>query len=404
MTDKLLHTPDGVRDIYGEECEKKEFVKDGMQEVLKLNGFKSIQTPSFEFFDIFNKERGTVPSREMYKFFDRDGNTMALRPDITPSIARCVAKYYKNDVMPIRLSYVGNTFINNSSYQGKLKEYTQVGMELINDDSTDADAQMIAISIECLLRAGLKEFQIEIGHADILAGLLEQTGLDADEIMDLKILIDEKNIFGVSNMMEDKKVDISIKNAILKLSELFGNHDTIDKAKSIINNEKGRAALDRLDKIYEILEGYGYSKYISFDLGMLSRFDYYTGIILKGYTYGTGEPIATGGRYDKLVGQFGKDTPAIGVAILLDSLMIAMQRQNIEIPVSTKASMVVFKRESRQTAIELSKKLKSEGICVELIRKSDRHEADEYVKDAAAKKCDKLYYIDENGTNIYDIV
>ena len=171
MTDKLLHTPDGVRDIYSDECERKEIVQKGMKDILKLYGFRPIQTPSFEFFDIFNKERGTVPSREMYKFFDRDGNTMALRPDITPSIARCVAKYFKEDELPIRLSYVGNTFINNSSYQGKLKEMTQVGAELINDMSADADAEMIAICIECLLKAGLKEFQIDIGHADLFNGL-----------------------------------------------------------------------------------------------------------------------------------------------------------------------------------------------------------------------------------------
>lgn len=397
MTDKLLHTPDGVRDIYGIECENKEYVKECMKNVLKLNGFKFIQTPSFEFFDIFNKERGTVPSREMYKFFDRDGNTMALRPDITPSVARCVAKYYKDNTLPIRLSYVGNTFINNSSYQGKLKEYTQVGMELINDDSTDADAQMIAVTIECLLAAGLKEFQIELGHADLFLGLLEQTNLDSDDVMELKILIDEKNIFGATSLMENKDVDENIKNTILSLPALFGGYDTIEKARKIVKSNKGIEALDRLDKIYSILCGYGYSDYVSFDLGMLSRYDYYTGIIMKGYTYGTGDAIVSGGRYDKLLAQFGKEAPAIGVAVLLDQLLIAMQRQNIDIDNINHDELVIFERQGRAKAIEHAKKLRESGICVELIRKSERHQLEEYLENAKKNNCEKVFFINNNN-------
>ena len=110
----LLHTPEGVRDVYNGECAKKLAVQERMHKVLHSHGFHDIQTPMFEFFDIFNKERGTVASKNMYKFFDREGNTLVLRPDITPSIARCVAKYYKEEELPIRLCYMGNTFINNS--------------------------------------------------------------------------------------------------------------------------------------------------------------------------------------------------------------------------------------------------------------------------------------------------
>ena len=130
MKDRLLHIPEGVKDIYDAECEKKNHVEYAMRNVLKLHGFRDIQTPMFEFFDIFSEERGTVPSKQMYKFFDRDGNTLVLRPDITPSVARCVAKYYKDEELPIRISYSGETFINNSRYQGKLKQNTQIGAEL----------------------------------------------------------------------------------------------------------------------------------------------------------------------------------------------------------------------------------------------------------------------------------
>ena len=127
--EELLHTPEGVRDIYGEECARKIRVQDTMHHVLKLYGFNDIQTPTFEFYDIFSEQRGTVAAKNMYRFFDREGYMLALRPDITPSIARCVSKYYKDEELPIRFCYSGNTFINNTSYQGKLKETTQIGAE-----------------------------------------------------------------------------------------------------------------------------------------------------------------------------------------------------------------------------------------------------------------------------------
>ncbi len=112
MKRQLLHTPEGVRDIYNEECGKKQVLEQNLCRVLHQYGYRPIQTPSFEFFDIFGREIGTTPSKDLYKFFDREGNTLVLRPDITPSVARCVAKYFGEEELPIRLSYLGNTFIN----------------------------------------------------------------------------------------------------------------------------------------------------------------------------------------------------------------------------------------------------------------------------------------------------
>ena len=142
---ELLHTPEGVRDIYGKEYRTKQELIKRMEEVFFTFGYEGIQTPSFEYFDIFGKERGSASSREMFKFFDREGDTLVLRPDITPSIARCAAKYYQEDTIPVRLSYVGDTFINPSRYQGRLREYTQAGAELIGDATCEADAEMIEI-------------------------------------------------------------------------------------------------------------------------------------------------------------------------------------------------------------------------------------------------------------------
>ena len=144
MSKKLLHTPEGVRDIYGKEYARKLQVEKKLQESIRLYGYEDIQTPTFEFFDVFSKEIGTTPSKELYKFFDKEGNTLVLRPDFTPSIARCAAKYFCDEKVPLRFSYMGNTFTNTSNLQGKLKEVTQMGVELINDASVEADAEMIS--------------------------------------------------------------------------------------------------------------------------------------------------------------------------------------------------------------------------------------------------------------------
>ena len=113
MKEKLLHTPEGVRDIYNSECKRKSAVEKRIHHILELYGYQDIETPTFEFFDIFNSDTGTVSSVEMFKFFDRNNNTLVLRPDMTPSIARSVAKYYSACEFPLRLSYRGNTILNN---------------------------------------------------------------------------------------------------------------------------------------------------------------------------------------------------------------------------------------------------------------------------------------------------
>ena len=162
--EQKLHTPEGVRDIYSNECRAKLAVQDKLHQVLHLYGYQDIQTPTFEYFDVFRKEIGTIPSKDLYKFFDKEGNTLVLRPDITPSIARVAATLFGEEDLPIRLCYTGNTFINHSNNQGRLREVTQMGAELIGDDSVEADAEMLAMVIESMQAIGLKEFQLSVGH------------------------------------------------------------------------------------------------------------------------------------------------------------------------------------------------------------------------------------------------
>lgn len=398
MKEKLLHTPEGVRDIYNSECAMKLTLQNNLHHVLEHYGFRDIQTPSFEFFDIFSQERGTVASKDMYKFFDRDGNTLVLRPDITPSIARCAAKYYKEENLPFRLGYIGNTYINNTSYQGKLKEVTQLGAELINDDSIEADAELLALTIELLLQSGLQQFQLEIGYADFFRALVDEAGFEEDEeITNLRELIEKKNMFGVEEIILSKTMSEEMKNIFLKLPELFGTLDILEAAKGLTRNNRARKALERLEKLYELLTEYGYEKYISFDLGMLSQYNYYTGIIFKAYTYGTGDAVATGGRYDNLVGQFGKASPAIGLAIVIDQLMLALSRQKLLSAPEAQDTLILYKTEYRKQAIALANHFRKGGINTILQMSKDELKTEEYIAYAGRMNIGGILYLDNDS-------
>ncbi|MGB4659920.1 MAG: ATP phosphoribosyltransferase regulatory subunit [Mobilitalea sp.] len=399
MKEKLLHTPEGVRDIYNTECATKLMLQNNLHHVLEHYGFRDIQTPSFEFFDIFSQERGTVASKDMYKFFDREGNTLVLRPDITPSIARCAAKYYKEETLPIRLCYVGNTFINNSSYQGKLKEATQLGAELINDDSLEADAEMLALTIECLLKSGLKEFQLEIGDADFFRALIEEAGFDEEETDTLRTLIVKKNMFGIEEIVETKHITEELKNIFMKLPELFGTLDVLVLAKELTTTHRALKAIERLENLYQLMMEYGYENYVSFDLGMLSQYNYYTGIIFKAYTYGTGDAVATGGRYDNLVGQFGKEAPAIGLVIVIDQLMLALSRQKLLQEPEAQDTLILYLSNYRKQAIELANHFRKDGVNTILQKSNSDINLEDYFAYAKRMNIGGILYL-ENDTEI----
>lgn len=400
---KLLFTPEGVRDIYGEECEKRRNVEEDIHKIMKLYGFHDIQTPTFEFFDIFNHERGTVASKDMFKFFDQYNNTLVLRPDITPSIARCVSKYYSGEEMPIRLSYSGSTFIHRRGYQGKLSEISQIGAELMNDSSSDADAEMIALTVECLAKSGLKEFKIDVGHAGFIRGLMEETGFDQEEVQEYKMLLANKNIFGVEEMMETKTISKELKELLIKLPDLFGGKETLAYARENVTNRLAQEALERLERVYQILTIYGLEESVTFDLSMLSHYDYYTGIIFKAYTYGTGEAIVTGGRYDNLIEQFGKKAPAIGLAIVLDQLMNALSSQKVEIPMAKNGVLVLYHSANRKEAIQLVNRYREENRHVTPMRKDDGADMETYKKYALENEISTILYVEDNKTTTIEL-
>ena len=391
MNKKRVHTPEGVRDVYGIEFRQRNRLKEKLKHVFAGYGYEGIRTPGFEFFDVFNSEKGTVSSREMYKFFDREGNTLVLRPDVTPSIARCVAKYFSEEKVGIRLCYAGNVYLNNSSYQLKLKETCQLGAELVNDDSAQADSEIIAMAVDCFLTSGLHDFRISIGEVKFFQGLT--ASIEDEEIKNqLREFILNKNYFGLMEYVENLDIPENIKQVFLRFSELNGDVAILDQAEEMVDNEISKKAIARLRKVYEILKLYGKEKYVGFDLGMLNRHNYYTGIIFKGYTYGTGDAVLKGGRYDNLIEQFGKKAPSVGFAIVLDELMTALQRQEIPMEAESVQTMIVYKEELMEDAVAKANELREQGHTVILERQNECCAKEDYEQFAREHYLGEILY------------
>lgn len=395
--EKLLHTPEGVRDIYNVECGKKLALENRLKKTLHLFGYHDIQTPTFEYFDVFRKEIGTIPSKDLYKFFDKEGNTLVLRPDITPSIARVAATLFGEEDLPIRLCYTGNTFINHSNNQGRLREVTQMGAELIGDDSVEADAEMLAMVIESMQAIGLKEFQLSVGHLGFFQSLIEDAALDEEARERVVELINNRNYFGVEEYLDSIMVKRSSKEAFAALGNLVGGVEVLAKAKNIAPNSSGIMAVKRLEKIYDILALYGVEKFVTFDLSMTGNYGYYTGIIFRGYTFGTGDAVVKGGRYDHLLEKFGKTSASIGFAIVIDELMNALIRQKIRIVYTRKNAIILYDESRVRDAIRLAKDFRAKAKNTELIKKSPEKGLEDYIRFGKEYYAGSLVYIKKSG-------
>lgn len=328
MSNRLLHTPDGVRDLYGEDYNKKLSIENNIRKVFLDNGYEGIQTPTFEYMDIFSSEIGTTPSKDLYKFNDNEGNTLVLRPDFTPSIARCAAKYFMDEDKTVRFSYRGNTFSNTNSLQGKLKEVTQMGIELMNDSSVKADAEAINMLVKSLINTGLSDFHISIGNADFFKGICEEVSLTKDIELILRDYISVKNIYGAKNYLLEQNLQQEVIDKLLSVTDIFGQSDSLTQGSKLATNDRSKKALERLIALETELKKLDIDKYVSYDLGLLSKYNYYTGIVFKAYTFGVGDAIAKGGRYDNLLGYFGKEAPAIGFMIVIDDVLSALNNQS----------------------------------------------------------------------------
>lgn len=322
---RITHTPSGLADVLCDECELKYFIEAAARGVFKEHGYRMVETPMFEYFDVYNVSTPTQ-AENMFKFFDTNGRMLALRPDVTTSVARMAATKCQSSSLPIKISYLGSAFRNEENFsQTRQREFTQAGIELIGDASVSADAEVIEVAIDTLLKSGLNNFQIDLGQVEFFKGLVEQAGISEDESDEIRTHINDKDFIAVQTVLGSLNIDEYTKNIFLNLPTMFGGIEIIDEMlKDEQLNSRSKDALKNLKDVYSLLAVRGLDKYISFDLGMVQNIDYYTGIILRGFTYGVAFPVCSGGRYDNLIAKFGRDLPATGVAIGIERLMSAL--------------------------------------------------------------------------------
>lgn len=391
-----IYTPEGVQDILFGSCRQKRLLESKLRETFRLNGYREIETPTIEFFDTFSGERGLMNQESMYKFCDSKGRLLVLRPDLTVPVARMAATKLKDGSLPLKCSYIGNTFSFDEVGGGKQNEFTQAGCELLGADTPEADAEVVTVAIESILATGLKDFKIDIGQVGFFKGLMKETGLNEEHIEEVREFIDEKNLVGVEHVMDKHKVKDNIKKIILDLPRLFGSKDILQSINHEDIGETAANALKNIKTVFEILEERKLDKYVSVDLGMVQSLNYYTGIVFRGYTFGLGFPILSGGRYDGLVSKFGRDCEATGFSLGINMVMMALERQKILINDEEKGVFITYHDNARVIASDFRGELISKGIPAQLdIMRKGAEEAKKY---ALLKGFTKFIIVKEDGS------
>lgn len=394
MINLRKYIPEGTRDILFSEYTNKKNIEDVLRSVYIEMGYKEVNSPTFEFYDVYNLRNQPIKQEKMYKLFDNMGRMMVLRPDMTTPIARIAATKIKNQSYPVKLCYTGNIYRMNEVLNGKISEVTQSGIEVLGSSNLRADVEVLIAAIKALIKTGLKEFKIEIGQAEFFKSIIEDIDIEEEGIEKLRTLIENKNFSEVENFISENKEKLKEKSIILsKLPELFGGKEIIEKAEKLVNNEKALATLKAISKVYEIVENSGYGKYLSIDLGMVQHINYYTGLIYRGYAKGIGDALLSGGRYDKLISQFGRDIPATGLAINVDSLMEALENDN-ENCNSSYAFYMIFGEKIEKVYLEADE-LNKKGIKAEVSLFDTVEETIEY---CIENKINKVKNVDNGET------
>jgi ATP phosphoribosyltransferase regulatory subunit len=307
-------------------------------------------------------DKGSVDPRQMYRFIDRDGEMLALRADLTPPVARIVATNFEPDDAPLRFCYIQNVFRYSPNYQGRLREITQAGIELMGPSNDEADAEVLAVAIDALRSVGLKDFRIDIGQVRFLQGMLEECNLPPSIRDELRDRVVARDFVTAEAIGKEHDVSREMRRLLSNLPFLSGGPEILDEAREGAKNEKSRAAVANLKNIHAALRDYGFEKYVSFDLSMAGNMDYYTGIIFRGYTSGLGFSILDGGRYDSLVARFGVDLPAVGFIIKVQNVGGALEKQNDRAPFSPADVLIAWTPEGRRFAFSAAAGLRARGL------------------------------------------
>jgi len=322
-----LRIPEGVQDYLPEECFNKRDIEESIRNIFFLSGYEEIETPSFEYFDVFNGSSINIEQEKMFKIVEAGSRILVMRPDLTMPIARITATKLNESLLPLRLSYISNVYRYEELQIDKQREIAQAGVELLGVAQPEADAEVISMAIQIFIKLGLSDFQIDIGQVEFFKGLIEESKIEPEISEELRILIDQKNLLALRAFLENVNIPDRLKHIFLGLPQLYGGVEILEEAMKLTQNPRCIKAVENINQVYNILKAYGLEKYISFDLGMVQSLNYYTGIIFRGITSNIGFPLCGGGRYDSLLSEFGYDIPATGFAIGIKRLLISLEKQ-----------------------------------------------------------------------------
>jgi len=396
-----MNIPEGLNDLLPEEVLKRRLLENKISQIFTQWGYQEIITPTFEFYDILARGAGSIMKKEMIKFFDREGNIIALRPEMTTPLARVTSTKMQQEPKPLRFYYMGNVFRYDVFKVGGQREFCQAGVELIGVNNKEADAEVIALVVECLKNSGLKNFFIDIGHINFFNGIMQSIKAEEKRKLEIKEAILNKDFVLLEKILSFEDIKDREKELILKMPTLRGREEVLEEAEKMINNKLSLSALKEIKKVYNLLRDYGLEEYVLIDLGIIRDFDYYTGIIFEGYTDYLGFPICGGGRYDKLCSKFGENLPSTGFAVGLERLIMALEREGINSLDLEKPDQYLVhyqnNKENFRKALKVAKNLRKKGLIVEL--EVGKREFVEVLKYARSKRIKYMVIVEGNQPN-----
>lgn len=388
-----LITPEGTNDLLFEDCAIRKSVEEKIAGIFTSKGYCEVVTPGIEFFDVFNLNSKYFPQESMYKLVDNKGRLLVVRPDSTMPIARVAATRLREAALPLRMFYSQNVYRNKPVMCGRSDEIKQMGIELIGSNSKRADLEIITTAIEVLASCDDDKFRLEIGDIGFFRELVSKLDTDSETKEQIRSLIEVKNYPALNDLL-DSIGDNRITKALKQIPRLFGGVEVFERAASLFEDEKINDILRNLREIYSSLSTLGYDGKITIDLGIVNKMDYYTGVVIKGYLEGYGDAVLSGGRYNKLLAEFGYDVPATGFAVNIDAAARLIKRANTYKAKAPDA--IVFAADGfEMDGLKYIGKLIASGLTVE---NSVFESVEDTKKYAVEKGIKKLVYVAEKIT------
>lgn len=376
--------PGGVRDFLPESARIKRDIENKIYRIFSTWGYQEVLTPSFEYLETFLMGNSFEFGEKIFKFFDRRGRVLALRPDMTTPIARLVSNHYENVEYPLRLCYFSNVFRFEDHRGGRQNEMFQAGAELIGWNEIDADAEIIALAIKSLQEAGIKDFKVNIGHTGFWEGILKSERTSEKEKDALKSSLLNKDFVTLKEIIKNLSMNKHNKALLLDITKLHGGIDVLNEAEKVSENEISKKAIRELKRLAEILAYYGAEEYITFDLGLMRDLDYYTGMIFEGYTPGLGHPVCGGGRYDNLIEKFNGVKPATGFMINIDGVLKVLERIQCKNEAS-KDILIVYNENSVGEGVEKALDYRNRGYTTDIISEKQMGKLSDEIKNIYKK-------------------